>query len=580
MNKNAYTTAMQKINISEDFKEDTIRRLLEEEPEIVKDCQICKNSRSVKINGNRYRRNYTKAAGIIFCILLLTTGITAAAAQFNIVDIFKGYFKQPVNQQISNNNSGNSDQGSATAILTEPIKKDNEFLEKASDVISSSTTANGLKLTARGVVGDRNNAYIAVDVETEDGKPFNNAQKQDVAGITFSKVWLKVNDDKLGQYCYITRVDDGSQAGKATFILKDSLGIKKWGNEIPKHLSLTFTNLIEPDKSKFIDIGTTKSVYEVMQEIGEASEDDFYYMGASSENKEGLKWMTDKREQIIKELKKQGITNKKGSSYDSYYGKINQQMEKAVIEKGGFTPHYYIKRTKKQVEFCTKYPKLAISNVGVRNKQLVFKFEFNNAISYDSFMDAGICLMNKKNGTIIGSSSGGASVPVNGDDASQSDIENNKMISCNIQFSGISSKEELKDYYLVFGGNGMSYHTLVEGEWKLDFDLSYEDTTREYPINQKVSVAGVSRDLTKLELSPISLRLSWEATNEKDTFTENTENNAPDKIKMLLSNGSEIALDNYSYDDNNISAVLPMVIDLKQVEAIEINGSRIGLNSK
>lgn len=575
MNKNAYTTAMQKINITENFEEDTIKFLLNEETKINEDKEKIS---TIKLTGYSRRRNYMKAAGIIFCALLLTTGITAAAAQFNIVDIFKGYFKQPVNQQISSNHSGNSNNGSAAAVVTEPIKKDNEFLEKASNVISSSTMANGLKLTARGVVGDRNNAFIAVDVETENGKPFNDAQKQDVAGITFSKVWLKVNDDKLGQYCYITRVDDGSQAGKATFVLKDSLGIKKWGNETPKHLSLTFTNLIEPDKSKFIDIGTTKSVYEIMQEIGEASEDDFNYMGASSENRDGNRWMIDKREQIKNKLKEQGITNKKDSSYDSYYGKINQQMEKAVVEKGGFTPHYYIKRTKKQVTFCTKYPKLAISNVGIRNKQLVFKFEFNNAISYDSFMDSGICLMNKKNGTIISSSSGGGSVPVNGNDDSQSDIVNNKMISCNIQFSGISSKEELKDYDLVFGGNGMSYHTLVEGEWKLDFDLSYQDTTREYPMNQKVSVAGVSRELTKLELSPISLKLSWEAA--KDASAEEIENNIPDKIKIILSDGSEIALDNDSCDDDNISAVLPMVIDLNQVAAIEINGTRISLSSK
>lgn len=577
MNKNAYTTAMQKINISEKFKEDTINKILEEETDIIKNFG---NNDSAKYNGYSNRRKYTKAAGIVFCIFVLTSGITAAAAQFNILDIFKGYFKQPVNQQISNNSSGNSNHSSFTPVVTEPIKKENEFLEQASDVLSSSTTAHGLKLTARGVVGDRNNAYIAVDVETENGKAFNNAQKKDMSGITFSKVWLKVNEDKLGQYCYITRVDDGSQAGKATFVLKDSLGIKKWGNEAPKHLSLTFTNLIEPDQSKYIDIGSTKSVYEIMQEIGEASEDDFDYMDASSEREEDRTWSIEKREQIIKELKEQGITNKKGSSYDSYYGIINDRMEKAVMERGGFTPHYFIKRTKKQAVFCTKYPKLAISNLGIRNNQLIIKFEFNNAISYESFMDAGICLRNKKNGTIISFCSGGGGAPVNGNDESQSDIVNNKMISCNIQFSGISSKEELKDYYLVFGGKGMSYRTLVEGEWKLNFDLNYQDTTREYPINQKILVGGVSRELTKLELSPISLKLSWKAAKEMDASAEDTDNNVTDKIKIILSNGSEIVLDQYEYDDNSISSVLPMVIDLDQVDTIEINGVGIKLNSK
>lgn len=68
MNKNAYTTAMQKINISENFEEDTIKLLLDEKTKINEDKETII---TMKFNKYSYRRKYAKAAGIVFCILLV-----------------------------------------------------------------------------------------------------------------------------------------------------------------------------------------------------------------------------------------------------------------------------------------------------------------------------------------------------------------------------------------------------------------------------------------------------------------------------------------------------------------------------
>lgn len=572
MKKEAYITAMQKINMTDKFMQETIV-LLQEEENHTKESNR-NRTRYFRYNNIVRKRNIYKAVAIIVLMLLSTAGITVAANKLIINDIFKGFFK--VQQNVEPKNSRNSQSNGVTVV---PMKEDNEFMEEASTIIHSSVSANGLKLTARGVVGDRHTIYIAVDVETIDGRAFSKSQQNNVNNLSFSKVWLKTNDDVLGQYCYVTRVDDGSEIGKATFVLRNSLDT---GEKI-NHISITFTNLTEVNTGNLVDIGSQKSLFDIMNEIGEAAEDDFDYMGARYSSEEDRLWFCEIENKFEQDFVFPKDVEK--SSYDSYYwGKKRVYMEKAIMERESIIPKYFIKRTENQTTFCSKYPRLAISNIGIRYNQLCVKFELNDSINFDNFKDSRIVIVNKKNGSIIRGSVGGGH-PVNGNDESQTDIvEDDKYISCSTQFNGISDKEVLKDYYFAFGPYGDS--TLFEGEWKLDFDLAYKDTTRVYTLSENVKIKGADRKLDKVMMSPISLQLQFQTVsnveslkeNDDNVFSINNNNIVPNEIKIIMKDNTEVILDNWSSEDDIISSVLPIVIDLDQVSAININGTRIELS--
>ena len=572
MRKEDYIKAIQKIKLSDRFVQETIT-MLQAEDSNTTDHNVYRVEHNFKKTVNS--RNIYKAAAVVIIFLLSTAGI-AVAAKLSIVDLFKGYFREPVKLETHDIGNLKNSQGSKT-LTTVPIKEDNKFIEEASAVLSSSVTANGLKVTAKGVVGDSQTIYIAIDVETVDGSDFSTSQQNDVKDLSFSKVWLKTNDNVLGQYCYVTRVDDGSKAGKVTFVLHNSLVMKEHIN----HVSLTFTNLTEKNTDNLVDIGSWKSLFDIMNEIGGASRDDFNYMGARYSSEEDRLWYHKTEDKFLKKLKTKGV--KSGIDYDSYWGKRDDYMEKAITGRSGITPKYCIKRTENQTTFSSQYPKLAVSNIGIRNNQLCVKFELNDSMNFDSFNDSGIIIVNKKNGRIIAGMAD-ASQPVNGNDNSQSDMVDGKIISCGVQFRGISDKDMLKDYYFAFGAH--SEKTLQEGEWKLDFDLNYSDTTRDYTVSDSVNFNGENRKLDRVAISPISLQLHFKpvtdakSTNVKDgkLFPINNSSATLNTIKIILKNNTEAKLENLSFDDDTMNAVLPAVINLKEIAAIEINKTKIKIS--
>jgi hypothetical protein len=573
MKKESYIAAMQKINMSDQFVQETVAMLQTKEDHASGSKRNITNNR--KLKNTVINRNIYKAAAIIAVILLSTAGITAAAAKLNILDLFKGYFKEQVKPDSNGPVDSQDDQGKA-AVTSVPLKEDNKFLEEASAIINSSVTANGLKLTARGVVGDRNTVYIAVDVETVDEGAFSKSQREDVKNLSFSKVWLKTNGNALGQYCYVTRVDDGSVAGRATFVLQNTLDT----DEAINHINITFVNLTETNADSLVDIGSQKSLLDIMEELGEASEEDFDYMGARFTDEADRLWYHAAEEKYLSELEKSGA--KSNSDYDSYWGKRDAYMEAAILERGGITPKYCIKRTEEQATFSTRYPNLAVSNIGIRSNQLCVKFELNASMNFEKFCDAGIVIVNKKNGDVIGGTVD-ASQPVNGNDAGQADMADGKIISCGAQFNGIADKEILKDYYFAFGAH--SKNTLFEGEWELDFDLAYTDTTREYTVSGNLKIGGTDRKLEKILISPLSLQLKFRKASGSESFDDNRNslfnsiNTAVDRntIRLIMKDGTEVVLDRQSSEEDSISAVLPVVIDLEEVSAININGTNIEL---
>jgi|BioPla2DNA2_1021312.scaffolds.fasta_scaffold18524_3 hypothetical protein len=199
-------------------------------------------------------------------------------------------------------------------------------------------------------------------------------------------------------------------------------------------------------------------------------------------------------------------------------------------------------------------------------------------MNFESFRDARIVIVNKTNGSII-SGAVDASQPVNGNDESQADMVNGKIISCGAQFDGISDIEILKDYYCAFGIDGK--RTLFEGEWELDFDLEYVDTTREYTISKNIKIGELDRSLEKIMISPLSIQLQLQPlsdgkyNNEDHINLLKMINSNINLLKIIMKNKTELLVHNLSFDGDTIYAVFPAVLDLDMILAIDFNGVRI-----
>jgi len=87
-------------------------------------------------------------------------------------------------------------------------------------------------------------------------------------------------------------------------------------------------------------------------------------------------------------------------------------------------------------------------------------------------------------------------------------------------------------------------------------------------------------------ISPLSLQLQFQTVSNVESLKENDDNVlimnnndiVPNQIKIIMKDNTEVILDNWSSEDDEISSVLPIVIDLEQVSAININGTRIELS--
>jgi len=201
------------------------------------------------------RKKFLRPAAVIFLILLLVTSITAAAKIFPINEIFYNFFKEPAAPDPSASNSPNKNplpetktsgdteiSGQKNSIQTQPAGDDNEFLSKAGTILQQKGSSNGLIITLRGVVGDRNSVYIAFDVETEDGKAFSEDDKNRLNSYAFDKVFLQIDDLVQGQYANAIRIDDGKQPGKATFLIDETISEDSLDNITGHTLTLTLTD--------------------------------------------------------------------------------------------------------------------------------------------------------------------------------------------------------------------------------------------------------------------------------------------------------------------------------------------------
>lgn len=502
---------------------------------------------------------------VAICIVLLSiSSISVAASAWNLVDVFKGYFKEIVSNSKDYHQYGGNNVSSGEDVappITKPITNDSTFLNTAGAIIESTDTEAGLKLIARGIVGDDRALYVAIDVETINGQAFTKKQEDNLNSIHFQTVKLQIDDDVLGQYSNCTRIDDGTKKGKATFLIHDIINSKKIEDISGHQLTITLTNFLHTTND-LEDIGISGNLYDIFTKYDKPDDEDYQFYSVRSDSNH-----TDKENKILEEYY---FERKSGKLLGN---KLRKRREE-LIQAGLLEPLYTLPETSTKTSFCTKYPKLEITNMGIKDNIFTFNINLNNELDYQYLNTKHLTLVNRKTGACIGTTM---------DIDKWKGDENGKLISAHfVVFHAITSAEQLKDYYLAIGGYGAE-DIINKGEWKLSFNLTYEDTSRSYTIHKKAIVSGFTGLIKTIDISPLSMKISYQTDKPMSTensvlFEDNWLKNGSNMC-LIMKDGTKINYLSGALDiQNNICtfhAMFPYVIDLDQIKKIVINETEI-----
>jgi hypothetical protein len=514
---------------------------------------------------------------VIICVIILSlSSIGVAASTGNLADAFKGYFKELVSgsrdnsqQEMNNDNIDNnpsSTNGVTSTQNTKPVANDSAFLNTAGAMIEATDTEAGLKLTARGIVGDDRAVNVAIDVETVNGQKFTKEQEDNLNAIHFQEVKLQIDDDVLGQYCSCTRIDDGSESGKATFLIHDIIHNNKI-DEITGHkLTITLSNFLHTT-NKLEDIEMDGNLYDIYTKFEKPAEEDYQFYSVRSDGNH-----TAEQNKILEEYY---FARRSGKlTGDQLIKRKNELIQEGLLE-----PLYILPQTSTKVTFCKKYPKLEITNIGIKNNTFTFNMNINDEFDYQYINTKKLTMVNRKTGECI---------PTTMDIDGWEGNENGKLLSAHfVVFHTITSAEQLKDYYLAIGGD-FAEDIINEGKWVLNFNLSYEDTTRSYPLDKKAVMNGFTGTIKSMDLSPLSMKIIYQmdkpmSMEDRALFEMDGMNNM-DNIYLLMKDGSKIAITNlYREEDTQndtftFSTMFPYIIDLNQINKIVIEEAEILLN--
>lgn len=548
MNSQDYKDCMRDIKPSKELNDTLVNRLL-----------------NCRENTGTIHKKYKTRLAIICAVFLLLSGISVAASAWNLADIFKGYLKEFVSgakddTQVEINK--NSPEGNTDSQSAKPIANNSAFLNTAGAIIEAADTEGGLKLTARGVVGDDRVLYIAVDVETQNGQAFTKEQEDNLYALNFQEIKMKIDDDVLGQYTGCTRIDDGSEKGKATYLIHDIINSSKL-DEISGHrLTITFTNFLHTT-NKLEDIGMEGNLYDIFTQFDKPADSDYQFYSVRGD--------ANHTEEENKILEKYWSERKSGKLTGDEFLKRRGEL----IEAGLLEPLYTLPETSTKITFCTKYPKLEITNMGIKNNIFTFNIKMNDELDYKYLETKNLTLVNRKTGTCTNTTMDVVDGLEGGEDG--------KLISAHfVAFHTIASAEQLKDYYLAIGGYGAK-DIINEGKWVLDFNLSYEDTTRSYTIDKKAVIAGFTGTIKSMDISPLSMKITYQAdeamnTENRALFEENWIKKE-DNIYLMMKDGTKITDLSYTEDIQNgictINTMFPYVIDLDQINKVIIDGTEI-----
>jgi hypothetical protein len=505
---------------------------------------------------------------VAICIALISiSSISVAASAWNLVDVFKGYFKEIVsNSNDYHQNGGNNVSAGEEVVtpITKPITKDSAFLNTAGAIIESTDTVAGLKLTARGIVGDDRALYVAIDVQTTDGQAFTKEQEDNLNSIHFQEVKLQIDHDVLGQYSNCTRIDDGTEKGKATFLIHDIISSNNIEDISGQQLTITLTNLLHTTND-LEDIGMNGNLYDIFTKYDKPDDEDYQFYSVRSDSNH-----TDEENKILEEYI---LERKSGKLVGDEFLKRRDELIKA----GLLEPLYTLPETSTKTSFCTKYPKLEITNMGIKDNIFTFNIDLNGELDYQYLNTKHLALVNRKTGACVGTTM---------DIDKWEGDENGKLLSAHfVVFHTITSAEQLKNYYLAIGGYGAE-DIINKGEWKLSFNLNYEDTSRSYAINKKATISGFTGSIKTIDISPLSMKISYQTDKpmnaENRALFEDNWSKSGSNICLIMKDGTKINyLSGVEDIQNNICtfyAMFPYVIDLDQIDKIVIDETQMSIN--
>ncbi len=479
------------------------------------------------------KRKHIRPGILAVCavLMILCLSVTAAAAGFNMNEVFHNFFRRE---------AAPGEAGTASESI--PLSGEDAFLLSAGNVIHQETAGNGLKLTLRGTVGDGNALYAALDVETEDGSPFSEEQEGSVQSYRFSEVMLEgdgvAKDGLQRRYCGMERIDDGSIPGKATFLLSEIFDEDLKG----KNIKMTLRNLMA-ESNEVIDMGMDQTLWELMQQF------------------EPLK-----------------VREAEGSG-----GVVMDFCATGEDAEGNVSHHesFMVEKTDRRVAFSSAYPEARISNLGIWRGQyednLIVNLELGGELDWDLVSEQKqLIVVDRRTGQQIGGDSGAAAIGNGAEETyfpgmeNQADIIGDDYISCRYCFSGIG-EDQTKHAVFALGGDG-SYDELFGGEWILNFTVDYEDTMKTWKLAEKAEAGGIA--VTQVQISPVSAVVEFDTLSDEEIDFE--------EISLKLKDGSRIESAAMHWENNpeeaeNCRILWKSVADLEDVEGITINGVEIPL---
>lgn len=525
MSIKGYKNAFSGIEPSKELHDSLLYAVLEEENEMKKEDRGSKQTK----RAGRTRHVRPRLIAACAAVMILCVSMTAAAA-FDLNDIFQGFFKKEVASEQG---------GSKTAEV--PLKAGDDFLASAGNVIHEETTGNGLKLTLRGTVGDGNVLYAALDVETVDGSPFSPQQEGTVQSYQFEEVMLEgegIGGGDLNRcYCGLDRIDDGSEPGKATFLMSEMFENDMKGKEI----KMSLRNLMA-ETNEIVDLGMDKTIWELMQEF------------------EPLE---------IREAEGNG-----GLRMDSYSTEEDAEGNVNTHES------FMVEKTDKRVAFSSVYPEARISNLGIWKGQyednLIVNIDLGGELDWDLVDQKPLIVVDRRSGQEIGNGSGAAAIGNGAEETyfpgmeGQADIVGDDYISCRYCFNNIG-ESQVKNAVFALGGDG-SYDELFGGEWTLSFTVDYEDTMKTWELQEKAEAGNV--EIKKVQISPVSAIVEYDTLSDGNVEFED--------VSLKLKDGSQVGWNAMNWDSEEDGAktcrvIWKSVVDLENVEAIVVNGTEIRL---
>lgn len=160
------------------------------------------------------------------------------------------------------------------------------------------------------------------------------------------------------------------------------------------------------------------------------------------------------------------------------------------------------------------------------------------------------------------------------DEGREDDDSNNYLMILECEdIKGSHVSLELKDFGYYANDK---FIPVVEGSWKLDWDLSYDSAPQKYDVNQKINIYGSEAVWDNLTLTPISASVSLTMT--KENAAELTDGvDANDELYVDFADGSRIssrfAEDDAIYNDTTkISLYFSQIKDIDDIVSVTFAG--------